>query len=898
VGENGCWHSGIHIKRDIGQYIYPAVDGVLAAYRISQDYKYVPRLREITRDEYAGLQGHERELYEENPGRRTMYRMKDNLTDAQKQFENERYTDSFFLVKHTVKLPLPDVNSPPRELDFFILYTNIIPNMSIGADFSRLESGQGVIPFYQKHCFRVSPAPFHEYSYTVKNGKKIFAGSRCTVKHQDDTTYRCNFLNFNDTTLYIDVPKAEMTLLPGKPTYRPKDGNVPIYRTDMTLENALNEQERPTFQITTITTNAYFKSSVEDCYEGYFKVKVDRGDAKEITIDGKSQNPITERTEVIIKKSDLVWEADAYLNADNSICTEKASGVMVYDTPNGNARDILTAGREFELANPVQFLESWYKDKQYARMQADGEGTAEAYIFFEKRPGNSGGEEDLEVKMTYDERFSFNQTVVPEDPIPLTVDMPLGYPVRPPVYLSKYLEISLLFDNASFMEERHRLAAYVIPPGTTLYEERKGSEGSEFIPRSPESYQMIIKDALGTVRGRDGKDYAGFKYNGRLFYIPDRAAKSCKRNVLEWKDYFRILDTGYKKQSQTDNDAVRLFTEARNKVRNFFGAEEDNNGDIVYDGNPGWKRETAYDERRETRELKRTIVCCHPLEWDKTLYLDNESVRPEIVRRFGVWRDQERREYFKNQVKAMDIWEGLKGKRVEGLNLEANNFWFAHPIYFINHLYRAELYGLSRAEELERIQNMVIALRCLLINHKGIYPENYETEPVPSGQTYCNQAAFITIQAVDNKFTNFTGTGGEFPEPPNPDVYLYKNSNYWCDVLEKQAEKGIIVELKGADKEKEAQAKANEGYAVIAVWKNLKPKAEGGGSPHFATVRPGFENHSQNGPMLANVGLTNGVLRRSEGFPRISADKIRWYYNPDQEYQYKPEIIQKYKTYE
>jgi hypothetical protein len=49
----------------------------------------------------------------------------------------------------------------------------------------------------------------------------------------------------------------------------------------------------------------------------------------------------------IIKESDFVWEGEAYLNAGNSVCTEKKAGVMVYDMPRGNARDILEAGREF-----------------------------------------------------------------------------------------------------------------------------------------------------------------------------------------------------------------------------------------------------------------------------------------------------------------------------------------------------------------------------------------------------------------------------------------------------------------------------------------------------------------------------------------------------------------------
>jgi hypothetical protein len=50
--------------------------------------------------------------------------------------------------------------------------------------------------------------------------------------------------------------------------------------------------------------------------------------------------------------------------------------------------------------------------------------------------------------------------------------------------------------------------------------------------------------------------------------------------------------------------------------------------------------------------------------------------------------------------------------------------------------------------------------------------------------------------------------------------------------------------------------------------------------------------------MLANVGENNDVIRRSEGFSDISPDKIHRYYNPNQEFQYKPETIQEYEKTE
>ena len=55
--------------------------------------------------------------------------------------------------------------------------------------------------------------------------------------------------------------------------------------------------------------------------------------------------------------------------------------------------------------------------------------------------------------------------------------------------------------------------------------------------------------------------------------------------------------------------------------------------------------------------------------------------------------------------------------------------------------------------------------------------------------------------------------------------------------------------------------------------------------PHFATVRPGFEYDDIDGVTLANVGSTNGIKSRNEGFPGVPASDIKWYYNPNQIFQ-------------
>jgi hypothetical protein len=108
--------------------------------------------------------------------------------------------------------------------------------------------------------------------------------------------------------------------------------------------------------------------------------------------------------------------------------------------------------------------------------------------------------------------------------------------------------------------------------------------------------------------------------------------------------------------------------------------------------------------------------------------------------------------------------------------------------------------------------------------------------------------------------------------------------NLWCDILAEQAKRRILTRFGG---EQEAQEKANEGYVVIGAWKNTNGS---NGPPHFVTVRPEFSYDVEEGPMLANVGESNGIKPRSEGFFE-KENAIRWYYNPEQKFRYKPEEI-------
>ncbi|MCL2068154.1 MAG: hypothetical protein FWG99_11915 [Treponema sp.] len=438
---------------------------------------------------------------------------------------------------------------------------------------------------------------------------------------------------------------------------------------------------------------------------------------------------------------------------------------------------------------------------------------------------------------------------------------------------------------AAIAVEKPPISGYRIPAGTALYK-KTIKDGITTFERDGNSTEEMAVQRHETVQS-----FLGFYHRGKLKYMPAFPARLHESKILDWKKNFIKLEN-------VNNNAHNLMREIYNRVKEFLTRENRANRGIERE----WDLDRVETERRETKELKRTIICQHPLEWDKDLYLENGAIRPNIRTKFGIPRRQEYTDRFKAHVEAIDIWSGLKGKQIEDLNLTENNFWFAHPEYFLDYLDKEGLLTEPRIRGLINVQNEVIALPCLKPRTGlGIYKQG--------GVTFCNHAVYITVKAVDNNYKHFTGFGtlynddvvpwtpdglkdDDFKNSLLPSPYNIKNTNIWCDILAKQAESGVLIQL---DDEEQAHEYANMGYVVIGAWKNL-----GGGDnnpPHYATVRPGYELHPDNGLMLANVGENNGIRYVTVGFERIPRDKINWYYNPNQDFQYNSNEVLKYLAY-
>ncbi|MCL2068152.1 MAG: hypothetical protein FWG99_11905 [Treponema sp.] len=361
-----------------------------------------------------------------------------------------------------------------------------------------------------------------------------------------------------------------------------------------------------------------------------------------------------------------------------------------------------------------------------------------------------------------------------------------------------------------------------------------------------------------------------------------------RKNMLDWQKFFRVLN----KEAEGVEDIINGLEFIKNNYD--WGNDGANVGGMVGDYNPSWiiEEEARYREQRgseseKTKQIKRSIVCGHPLEWDRELYLEGGSIRPGIATSYGTWLSRGDQEYFKEKVEAIDIWEGLKNKRIDGLDTSKNNFWFAHPIYFMNHLKKA---GLLEREMLIRVQDRVLELKCLDPNGgAGIYGNQL-------GETFCNHAVFLTIIATDANYVSFTGrinpNPANYRNYPFPEYYTkkerdeyvrvhsIKSSNYWCDELEKFKDEGKLIELSPPD----AQEYGNMGYTVLGAYRANKDRRER--SPHFATVRPGFEVNPTFGPKVLNIGENNLIewAGKETCFGEKRYNYTKWYYNPNQDF--------------
>jgi hypothetical protein len=319
--------------------------------------------------------------------------------------------------------------------------------------------------------------------------------------------------------------------------------------------------------------------------------------------------------------------------------------------------------------------------------------------------------------------------------------------------------------------------------------------------------------------------------------------------------------------------------------------------------------ETVAHYRSMRRGELRNVVCKFPFDWDASLYArcSEEADCAECVKAFEgkcehLPQSLLRRGYDIDSFPALSRVMQKADVRgdVDFLSGDSN-VWHFHPVGFYRH-YRKLLPFNGRVEALMNVQDRVWRLNDMQPNRGGGIWGNQQ------GNTFCNHAVFLTIQALDGNFRQFIGNPRRLftnsPElygvvaPPSVignlrgdfavrhNNFAHRGSNLWCEILREQAANSDRTGIHRISPE-EAQEMANRGYVVIGSWMNMTR----GGSPHFATVRPHFEAYNPvRGPLVANVGESNGIyFTRRDGelrgaFRRDEFDAIEWYYNQNQQF--------------
>jgi hypothetical protein len=434
--------------------------------------------------------------------------------------------------------------------------------------------------------------------------------------------------------------------------------------------------------------------------------------------------------------------------------------------------------------------------------------------------------------------------------------------------------------------------------GSTVLEIKQGLniDGLTYYEENPYSFQLVTGDKREGVDGYcrktgeksdgDGKKYIELQTDaGAKYYVPsdaDGKPDGMKEiNLLNWSEYFIVEESDNKSDLFCDSseEIVRALRENDTGAREVIEREALFNGKITCEELLQIYNSSICGRYGPVVRAMRKLVCGHPLEWDAELYKEDE---------FRLLMNPPRFEKLKKEMELLDVWKGGSGEGIKDAvgNPEKNNFWFAHPVYFINHLNDAGLLPNEKyVQDLIKVQNEVMVLECLQQGAHGMYAN----EKHDADQTYCNHAVYLTIKAVDKKYKEFIGNPNLYngDDPPwdydllkedfkrGLKIYTYK-SNIWCDILERQAQdstKTGIHKILGD----EAQMIANQGYVVIGAKKNEN------GHPHYVTVRPNKEYGGSNGPIVAHVGSQPNEERTAKkAFGNL--DSVYWYYNRNQEF--------------
>lgn len=184
------------------------------------------------------------------------------------------------------------------------------------------------------------------------------------------------------------------------------------------------------------------------------------------------------------------------------------------------------------------------------------------------------------------------------------------------------------------------------------------------------------------------------------YFITVSDKQKCEKTVFSWNEWFYDLNI----HELDKNDIVCDKTLVTEETIKKFNKENRIYEYTAQDMEKWWYgavlqsiylkgifgKEDKYEFAKTMIAQFRKAMCKHPLEWDQTLF-DNTKIEETYRNVTETNLHGNIKEKLINESKASDIWKDS----LQTYFKHENEFFFVHPVYFLNHLDRAEVFGFN-----------------------------------------------------------------------------------------------------------------------------------------------------------------------------------------------------------
>lgn len=191
--------------------------------------------------------------------------------------------------------------------------------------------------------------------------------------------------------------------------------------------------------------------------------------------------------------------------------------------------------------------------------------------------------------------------------------------------------------------------------------------------------------------------------NSINYFIDENTKNECFKKCYDWKEWFFNYKPSNENSLQSEN------TSLTKKLIDWYEERRKKYGWITIALSPWWETlhyltwkflKLIYDGKKDVQAAEqmpieyRKCICKHPIEWDSDVIekltnekqnkkTDQKSVKSEYIN------------YLKEVAKITDIWKDGFSKI-----FDQNSLYFAHPLYFINHLERCGVFEINPYKDL------------------------------------------------------------------------------------------------------------------------------------------------------------------------------------------------------